>query len=1058
MDYLKKKWDLCLVFVFLCLSLLSEYHEIFALIEDQTVGFRQILRMSFADPEVTSFLDNDIVLVTIDEPFFDWYNAFPLRRQDIATLIKNIHQFNPKLIAVDLLFKYNSSYDDDSTLAEAIQESKAILASQAIFNNNKKFEKIHYPAKSVGHNIDSGYINHTSTSNTVTTLSRVQIYPEIIQQPHGWPFAVQVLSRFFNTHPILKDNLLTIGSLNIALNQFNEIYVDFPAIPKGHRYLHEFAGITAQAFMDIKPEDQMELSYWISDKIVILGDTFEVSQDWFDTPVGTMFGSEFIASSINTLLKGALLKPANFLSEFISSVVLIFLIIFISYRIQDPRLRVLSVIVIFALFFIHCSLSYIYLGIVFAFFYPFLGGVLSFAVVNLKFYMRDRKLKHQAENNFKKIFENAVEGIFQITPDGRLITANPSLARILDYSSAEDLCEEITLIQEQLFEYPLDFRDFDRLIRQNRQIANFETRLKTQKGRQIWVSISARIQSHANDDVAYYEGFIEEITLRKKAEESLKNLNLELENRVQKRTQELKNTVEELTHTQQLVNRQNLKLHQTLTALKDSEERYRGLYHSSKDGIFLLGMQMRFLDANPSFEKMVGYALQDIKQLYLRQITPVKWHNMETEIIESKILSGTFSQEYEKEFIHADGHAFPVAISAWLLLNDTGQPTGIWGIAHDISEKIRAEHLRDDVERMVRHDLKSPLNGIIGLSKKLQYVKNMDHQQREWINIINDCGHQILHMIEHSLDIYKIEEGTYILRPKAVDLVRIFHRLNEEMSFLSNKKNVTLSFFMGSKPLSWDKLYLISGEEVLLINLFSNLIKNAIEASPENGTVSIKIVEKDMHEICIHNMGMIPQQIQNKFFERYVTAEKKTGTGIGTYSAKLIANIHSGDITFDSSEENGTTLYVQLPGKSGIEYESNQIDDSSNVSHTPTKSYKILSVDDNPNNHIIMKMLFEETPYKTTYVNSAKEALDQLKDSTFDIIIMDLNMPEMNGFDCTQAIRDQGIEIPVIALSADTSDQAKTLCKEKGFNDFLAKPVMEKDNLIEIIEKNTSIK
>ncbi|KPA10272.1 PAS/PAC sensor hybrid histidine kinase [Candidatus Magnetomorum sp. HK-1] len=1054
MSKIKNKWDLCLVFVFLCLSLLLEHHELFSLIEDQTMGIRQLLRMSFATTDKIIFPQEDIVLVTIDETFFDWYNAFPLRRQDIAKLIRNVNQFEPKILAVDLLFKYNSAYDDDHELADAVSSSNAILASQAIFEDSNQFKKIHYPAKTIGKDISSGYINHTSTSNTVTTLSRLRIYPEITQHPFGWPFAIQVLARYYNSTPVLEDHILTIGPHKIPLNQFNEFYIDFPVIPSGNTFLHEFAGITAKAFMDYSPDDHMELSYWIKDKIVIIGDTFEVSQDWFDTPVGTMFGSEFIATTISTLLNGAPLKPASTFAEFLSVLFLLSLITFACYRIHDPRLRVIMVIIIYIAFFMGCSIFYVYFGIIFAVSYPLMAGVLSFAGINLKFYLREQKLKARAEKNFQKIFENAVEGIFQATPDGKFITANPSMANILDYPSPDDLFKDITNLQDQLFIYPLDFRDFDRFIRQERQISNFETRLRTRTGRKIWVSISARIHYQLNFEVAYYEGFVVDITLRKKAEENLRNLNMGLEDRVQKRTKELKNTVDELSHTQQLVNRQNLKLHQTLTALKESEERYRGLYDSSKDGIFFLGMQMRFLDANPAFEKMLGYALQDLKQLYLRQVTPLKWQSIENKIIDTQIFSGCNSQEYEKEFIHADGHTFPVSIRAWLLTHETGQPTGIWGIAKDISEKKRADHLREDVERMVRHDLKTPLNGIIGLSKRLQYEENINHQQRNWVNMINESGQQILHMIEYSLDIYKMEEGTYHLKPKAVDLVRLFHRLNEELNLWEPKKNISLAFFIGSKPLLWDTLYWVAGEEVLLASLFSNLIKNAIEASPENETVNILINESNMHEIEIQNKGVISEKIQDRFFERYATAGKQSGTGIGTYSAKLIAKTHAGDITFTSNENKGTSLIVRLPKKASLEIPPQETEFNENALQIKSNQLNILTVDDHPNNHIVMSFFFDETPYIVTYVDSGKKALKKIQESTFDVILMDLNMPEMNGFDCTQAIRDMNIQTPIIALSADASKQTVSLCKERGFNDFLAKPVQSRDDLMAIIEEN----
>jgi PAS domain S-box-containing protein len=1049
MSFFRKKWDLCLIIVLLVSGLVLEYNEIFSFLEDQTLGIRHIFRMTYGDLEKITFPQDKIVLVAFDEIFFDRYNAFPLRRQDIAKILENIHQFQPKLIAVDFLFKYNSAYGDDPILAKAVQSSNAILASQAVFDKSGIFDKIHYPVKSLGNHISSGYINHTSTSNLVTTLSRLRVYPEISQETNEWPFAIKILSQFYNAQPEIHDQIIEIGPHTIPLNHFNEFYVDFPVIPEGYRYLHEFAGITAHAFTNIAPEDKMELSYWIKDKIVIVGDTFAVSQDWFDTPVGTMFGSEFIASSVSTILNEAYLKPASMFFEFVSFLSLLLLVAFICYRFHDPRLRVLFVTCLFALFFLFTSVIYVYFSIILAVSYPLIAGILSFGGINLRFFIRERQLKARAEKKFKNIFDNTVEGIFQVSPDGQIITANPSMANILDYRNADELCQEINCFQDQIFVYPADFREFDRIIRHDNRIENFEARLKTRIDRQIWGEISARIHYNSKFEVDYYEGSLVNITLRKKAEENLKTLNLELEDRVQQRTKSLKDTVDELSHTQQLVNQQNLKLHQALTALKESEERYRGLYHSSKDGIFFLGMQMRFLDGNPAFEKMMGYALQDLKQIYLRQVTPHKWQHIEKDLFDRHIFSGDNTCEYEKEFIHADGYTFPVSIRAWLLFHETGQPTGIWGIAHDISEKKRAENLRNDVERMVRHDLKSPLNGIISLSKRLQYEKNINNNQRDWINMINEGGQQILHMVEHSLDMYKMEEGTYILKPVPVDLTRLFHRLNEEMMFWANKNNIKINFNLRDQPLSWETLHWVSGEEVLLANLFSNLIKNAIEASPENGNVTICIYEKQMHEIKIHNMGMIPESIQDSFFERYVTEGKAEGTGLGTYSAKLIARVHGGNITFITSQSEGTTLTVQLP--KNIHKQGISIKSESHQIEMPLDECRILSVDDHPNNHMIMEALLDNTLYDVTCMNSAREALEILDKSSFDIIFMDLNMPEMNGYDCTQAIRDKDIQIPIIALSADNDQKTKNLCRERGFDGFLAKPVQSLEVIIESI-------
>jgi len=776
---IKKKWDLFLVVSFLCISQISEYYEILSLFEEQTIGIRQILRMSYTDPSIISFLNKDIVLITFNKSFYDWYNRYPIHRKDIARLVRNINQLNPKLIVVDLFFKYNSIYDnDDDELFEILSSANSILASHAIFDDAGQVEKIDYPLKPFEKNITSGYVNHTSTSNIITTIGRLRIFPEIINDQYGWPLAIQALAKYYNAPPELKNNTLKIGPHTISLNQFNEIYIDFPPIPNIYRYLYEYAGLPAQAFINTSTEDQEELSYWIKDKIVIIGDTFEFSHDCFNTPVGVMFGAEFIACSMSTIMKGAHLKSVDCFSEFLSAFLLLLLIVFTCYKIKDPRLRFCCAFLIFIAFFIIISSLYVFFGLIFALSYSIIAGMLSFITINLRFYLKERKLKTLAEKN-------------------------------------------------------------------------------------------------------------------------IINLNMELEDRILRQTQDIK---------------------RAMIDLKESEEKYKGLYNSSKDGIFLLSKNLRFLDVNSAFEKMLGYSLLDIKQLLLTQITPYKWQEIDRKNLETKIFSKG-NIEYEKEFIHADGYAFPVTISAWLLPDKKGKTIGIWGIAHDITDKKQAENLKKDVERMMRHDLKTPLNGLIGYTQLLKRnTKVFDKIHKRWINNIDKSSKQLLNMIDYSLDIYKMEEGSYVLKPIAINLVKLFQHLNEEMNNIAQTKNIILSFLLNNKQLCWNQVYWISGEEVLLANLFSNLIKNAIEASPENETVTISIFKNDMHEIIIHNKGIIPEQVRDNFFERYSTYGKKYGTGIGTYSASLITKTLKGDISFKTSYENGTYLIVRLPEIESIEF------------------------------------------------------------------------------------------------------------------------------------------
>jgi PAS domain S-box-containing protein len=235
------------------------------------------------------------------------------------------------------------------------------------------------------------------------------------------------------------------------------------------------------------------------------------------------------------------------------------------------------------------------------------------------------------------------------------------------------------------------------------------------------------------------------------------------------------------------------------------------------------------------------------------------------------------------------------------------------GVILDIDEEKRIARLREDVERTVRHDLKNPLNGIIGGATILQEVDCLDDEEKEFVSLIKQSGYKILHMINHSLDLFKMEEGTYVLQPKECDLFSILDKVIKEMADSIQRKKLNIVMTCGDKTVTKDTKLLIQGEAYNLESLFSNLISNAIDASPEGKEITVSVRDGELISTHIHNVGAIPEHIRDSFFSRYVTSGKSHGTGLGTYSARLIARAHRGDITFTSSEEDGTTLIVSIP-------------------------------------------------------------------------------------------------------------------------------------------------
>jgi len=235
----------------------------------------------------------------------------------------------------------------------------------------------------------------------------------------------------------------------------------------------------------------------------------------------------------------------------------------------------------------------------------------------------------------------------------------------------------------------------------------------------------------------------------------------------------------------------------------------------------------------------------------------------------------------------------------------------VFFMARDITEGKRLEQLREDVERITRHDLKSPLNVILNAPELLLESFPQDSQEADLLRMIRQAGNQMLQMINLSLDLYKMELGSYRLCRQAVDIPAVLRRAAAEQEGLVAGKNLSLDIRAGGGPCEPGPL--AAGDACLLQSMFANLLRNAVEASPEREAVSLDVIAGDPLEIRIHNLGTVPASVRETFFEKYATAGKKNGTGLGTHSAWLIAKTHGGQIGFTSSETGGTTVWVRLP-------------------------------------------------------------------------------------------------------------------------------------------------
>ena len=234
----------------------------------------------------------------------------------------------------------------------------------------------------------------------------------------------------------------------------------------------------------------------------------------------------------------------------------------------------------------------------------------------------------------------------------------------------------------------------------------------------------------------------------------------------------------------------------------------------------------------------------------------------------------------------------------------------------DKNEELNeAAQLRDDIDRILMHDLKSPLNLIINNPEiLLDESIGLSEEDRTLIAQIKQSGYNMLEMINRSLDMVKMEQQQYVLRPVAVDLGKVIKGVLFEQDKLFKIKKLCFKFSVKRRLLDAGERYYLAGEQLLCYSLFSNLLKNAVEASAEGQPITLNIEDDQTHAIItIHNSGIVPEDIRAHFFDKYRTAGKRGGTGLGTYSAKLLTSVQLGEIRFETDKNQGTDLIVTLP-------------------------------------------------------------------------------------------------------------------------------------------------
>ena len=246
------------------------------------------------------------------------------------------------------------------------------------------------------------------------------------------------------------------------------------------------------------------------------------------------------------------------------------------------------------------------------------------------------------------------------------------------------------------------------------------------------------------------------------------------------------------------------------------------------------------------------------------------------------------------------------------------QSRSLAAVVRDISERKQVERLREDVQRTIRHDLRSPLIGITGFARQLLKTGNLTEKQKEWASLVEELSEGMLTKINRSQDLFAMERGEYRLSPKQVDLLDLMRKLSLELGPIAEDKNATLAFFLNGSPVEHKDApqgtYMVRGEKPLLKDLFANLIKNALEASQKTKrSVSPSAGKRPAIASTSTTPERFPRKSGTPFSSPMCHGEKRGAADWAPHSALLMAKAHGGGIVFTTSEKEGTHMIVTLP-------------------------------------------------------------------------------------------------------------------------------------------------
>ena len=486
-------------------------------------------------------------------------------------------------------------------------------------------------------------------------------------------------------------------------------------------------------------------------------------------------------------------------------------------------------------------------------------------------------------------------------------------------------------------------------------------------------------------------------------------------------------------------------------SLQESEGRYRLLFETSRDEIVTVDLSGRILDANPAFQSMLGYTMDELRTLRYQDFTPPRWHEAEAAIVRDRILAQGDSGEFEKEYIHKDGSVFPVSLRAWPVKDAGGEMIGMRGFVRDITDRKRVEEALRDANRRknefiatLSHELRNPLAPIRNGLQVLRKTGGQGPSAERAREIMERQVEHLVRLVDDLLEVSRVSHGKIELRKERLDLAVVVNRAVDLHRELINAAGVLPCVALPEMPV------LVDADPVRLAQIFGNLLNNAVNYTDRGGHIEIaarRVANEAIVSIANSGVG-IPKDMLPHVFDLFVQGDRgreRRGLGIGLSLVRSLVELHGGKVEAHSDGEGrGSRFDVRLPVSTNLA-----------ASATPPRtgpraaasSRRVLIVDDAREVADSFAILLETLGVETRVAYSGAQGLAASSEFEPDLVFLDIGMPGMDGFETARRMRDQptGRKAVLVALTGWGQDEVLRRVKEAGFNWHLTKPASMAD-------------